>query len=312
MRSSTKAGLGLAALAALLWSPNFYIADGLIAAETGPSSLAAHFHLVFWGAAGLMLLTFLSGRLDELSILNRRETYFLVLAAAGGYGFWMLRAMSLDSLDPDRAHLLIYAAPVFMGVFSLLGREPADGRGFFALVLGFVGCIMLVEGTGGETTGGSLQAHLLALGAAGCWAAFTVMARPLMREEKALPVAALVLSAGAACLLVTCLGTGDSVLSVSVGQLGLCVAGGAVSVGVAAALWLKALGMVPAVGAAPWWYMALVFGSVGRAVAQGRFGSQFWWLLGGTALVLMALGSASRGGARNLVTMSDVIRTGGG
>lgn len=312
MHRQNRTGFLLATVAALLWSPHFALVERLVSSPEGPSPLVAQFHVVLWGAALLMLALFAGGRLGELSVLNRREAPLLVLIALGGYGFWLLRGTALAALPAQRARLLFYTAPLLIGALSLFGRRTADGRAFFALVLGFVGCIMLVEGTGGQqaTGAGTAGGHLFALASAACWAGFSLLAAPLVREERLLPVAALVLTAGAACLLVTCISTGQNVLGISLPQLGRAALGGAVTVGLATLAWLAALRRLPAVALASWWYLGLVFGSGASVLRQGRLGDDFWWLLGGTVLVLMALGSGSRSRTRGSATMSDLIRSG--
>ncbi len=306
-----RSGLAYALLAALLWSPHFSLVERLQVAGPQVPQMVAHFHFVFWAAAGLLLVLFLSGRLDELSIFGRRETQILVLGALGGYGFWLFRGLALESLPTSRARLLFYAAPIAVGVFSSFGRERADSRTFFGLLLGFVGCIMLAEGAmpGGGPAGG-MKAHALGALAAAGWGLFTLCARPLAREEKALPAVALILGVGAVCLFVTCLSTGANVLRVSVAQLGLSAVAGFFTVGVMMLAWLRCLRGVPAVAAAPWWYLGLAFAAAGRLVFAGGWGEGVWWVLGGAVLILMALHSAGAGRTGQAVTMGDIIRGG--
>ncbi|MHC4789262.1 MAG: hypothetical protein ACYS8K_08700, partial [Planctomycetota bacterium] len=89
MHPGQKSAFLFAALAALLWSPHFYVVDSL--SRGGVPALVLHFHLLFWPALVLLVGLFLLGRRSILAVFNRRETYFLILAAAGGYGFWVLR-----------------------------------------------------------------------------------------------------------------------------------------------------------------------------------------------------------------------------
>ncbi|MFW6189575.1 MAG: DMT family transporter [Planctomycetota bacterium] len=313
MARTGKAAFVFAALAALLWSPHHYVLEWLLSGTSPVPFLVAQFHFVFWAAVGLMLILFLSGRLDEVSVFQRRETRFLLLAAAGGYGFWTLRALAFDGLSPDRARLLFYLAPLLIGIFSLLGEERAGGRPLFGLVLGFVGCIMLLQGApGAPGAGGGLWSYLAAVAAAACWALFALAVRPVVRHEGSLSVAAVVTAIGAVCILVTSISKGENPLSVTAGQLGAAASAGVVTVGLMMALWLKCLSRMPAVAAAPWWYLGLVFGTIGRAVVAGEFGRSVWWLLGGGVLVVMALQTAAGGRGRQAVTMGDLIRREGG
>ncbi len=306
MYPAQKQAFALGVLAALLWSPHYYVLEPLRA--EGVPVLVMQFHLVFWPALALLVLLAVTGGAESLSVFKRRETHFLLLAATGGYGFYVLRALALGA-GPSHAHLLFYSAPLLMGLFSLLTRESADQRVALGLLLGFVGCIMIAEGqsTAGAAAGTeSWAGNLLAVGAAGCWALFALLARPVVREERALPTAALVLGIGAACLLVTCLSTGENVFGVSVRQLGTLALWGLVSVGLMTTAWLKFLASVPAALAAPFWYLGLGFGVLWARRAGWTVSP--WLAAPGAALLLVALYSAAAGRRSRGLTIGDIIR----
>jgi len=306
MRLPQRTSIAFGVLAALLWSPHFQLFSKLRAEAASP--LVLSFYFLLGGAGGLLLLLLLSGRIDELDAFKRRETYFILLAAFGGYGFWVLRSLSPGAAPGARAHLLFYAAPLAAGVLSFFTAERADGRAFFGLVLGFVGCIMMVPSGAQEFAG--LRGLLLGIAAAVCWGIFWLLARPIVREEKSLPVAALVTGIGAACLLVTCISTGAGIFEVRPGQLAAALVGGAVTVGFMMALWLRCLAGMAAPLAAGLWYLALLFSGLWALLGFGGARPDLWWLLGGGLLVLLGLHSALTGRRRRGVTMSDVIRGG--
>lgn len=314
MYRAQKTGFFLGVVAALLWSPHFYMVEslrparGAVEGQSGVAMLVAEFYFLLCAAAVLLLLLFLSGRLSELAVFKRRETHFLILAASGGYGFWLLRGLALEAVAPSHARLLFYLAPLLIALLSLLTRERADGRALLGLLFGFVGCIMIVQGQGSGAAGAiSVRNSLPAVGAAACWAVFSVVARPIVREEKALPVAALVTAIGAACLLVTCLSTGQSILEISPVQVWRSALIGACTVGLMMVFWLKCVGMVPVVLASPFWYLGLVFG---LALARWRGVSvSGWWALGGLVLVLLGLHTVLSGRQRAAVTIGDIIRS---
>ena len=316
MERSGKSAFLFAVLAALVWAPHFGIVEGLrtgpagAADAAGVSALVVQFYAVFWAAAGLLALLFLSGRGGELSMFNRRETSFLVMAALGGYAFWMLRAVALEDAAPARVHLLFYTAPLLIGAFSLMERERADGRILLGLLLGFIGCIMLMRSAGAPPAAGSWLRSLPAVGAAACWALFSVAARPVAREEKALPAAAIVLSVGAVLLFVTCVARGDGIFRIGVRQFGATLPLGLFTVGVMMVFWLRCLGSVSAAAAAPLWYLGLLFGVLGRAVLGGGPHGGLWWLLGGALLVLLGVQRSLSGRSARQLTLGDVIRGG--
>ncbi len=305
---SRKAAAAVGVLAAAFWSPHFQLVQRLTTGESPPSRLVLSFYFVLGAAIALSLVLFLTGRLSELRVFNRQETHFLLLAATGGYGFWVLRALALAELAPApaRAHLLFCAVPIFIAVLSVFAAERADGRTFIGLLLGFFGCVVLV--VPGHLMAGSLRGTLLALAAAACWALFTLAARSLMRQEKALPVVALVTAIGAACLLVTCLSTRESIFAVRPDQLGMALAGGFFTVGIMTALWLRCLAVMPAVLAAGFWYLGTLFGAIWAFLGWGGDRPNVWWLLVGGALILLGLHGALSGRRTAEVTLGDVIR----
>ncbi|MBA7662961.1 hypothetical protein ES703_70994 [subsurface metagenome] len=301
-----KQGFLFGVLAALLWAPHFYVVESLRPAKgvAGMPVLVAEFYFLLCGSVILLALLFVSGRLSELAVFKRRETHFLILAASGGYAFWLLRDAALAAISPAHAHLLFYSAPLLMGALSLLTAERADRRAVLGLLFGFVGGILILHRSGGAAA--SLQGSLLAVGAAACWALFSVMARPIVREEKALPVAVLVMAIGAACLLVTCLSRGENILAVKVPQLWTALLAGALTVGLMMVFWLKCVGMVPVALASPLWYLALVFG-----IAWARWRGLSiagWWALAGSVAILLGLHIALSGRRRTTVTIADIIR----
>ncbi len=307
MYRSGKAAFICGLFAALFWSPHFRMVQRIRAAEVSPPLLVLSFYVLLGAAAFLILLLFLAGKLSELDVFRRRETRFLILAATGGYGFWVFRALALERADASMAFVLFAATPVAIGVFSAFGREKASGGGFVGLLLGFVGCIML-SSPADRLTGG-LPAVLLGAGAATCWAVFSLAARPLARQEKALPTAAVVTGIGAACLLVTCLSTGESIGNIQPAQAGLALALGAVTVGLMTTFWLKCLAGVPAVVAAPLWYVGVLLGTIWGVLGMGEPRPKLWWLFGAAVLIGLGLHSAWSGRGRRRGTLSDIIRS---
>jgi drug/metabolite transporter (DMT)-like permease len=305
VQQSGKSAVAFAVMAGLLWAPHFRIVEGLRAGPAGVSPLIIQLYLVFWAAAALLVFLVLSGRLGELSAFHSRETHFLILAALGGYGCWMLQAVALESATASSPRLLFYVAPLLIGLFSVFSREQADRRSVMGLLLGFAGCIMLTKGfEGAHLWSGGLPA----VGAAACWALFSLGVRPIVREERALPVAALVLLIGTACLLVTCIARGDNPFHINLSQLFATVFAGVFTVGLVVVLWLKCLHAASAATVAPFWYLGLLFGALGRALIIGGLWSGFFWLLGGTVLVLLGIGNSLAHRDRKSMSISDVLR----
>ncbi len=306
MLRSDKMAVALGVVSALCWSPHFHLFNRLRTEADPPPVLVLSFYFVLGAAGALLLFMFLTGRLPELRAFKRRETRFLLLAGLGGYAFWMLRGVALRSLDPSRARLLFYTAPLLMGVFSLFSREKMDGRLLVGLVLGLIGCIMLTSPA--HLFSGPLRPVLVAVGAAACWALFSLAAVPLAREENVLPVAALVLGIGALCLFINCLSTVENIFAIRPGALLYALGAGALTIGLMMVFWLKCLGAMSAPLAGGLWYLGLVFGVFLSHLVLGGPAPNLWWTLGGTTLVLLGLHSALSGRRRQALTLSDIIR----
>jgi len=311
MRSDRTRGLAEGAVAALLWSPHFYFVRRAL--EGGGSVLTLQLHIVFWAAAACLFALFMTGRLGELSVLRRYDTVVIVLVLTGGYGFWLLRAMAIERAGEaglPYVHGLFYAGPLVMGLLALWGRQRPTGRQVFALVAGLAGCLVIAvsskQGYDGASGFPGLVAILLALGAAGCWAVFGLAARPIVSQEKVLPVLTVVLSAGAVCLLATCISTGENLLPASPGALWASMLLGALTVGIALGCWLKCLSVASPVTVAPLWHLGLVFGIPLVWWLAGR--SPSLWALAGTAVILVAMHSSFKKHRRPNLSISDLIR----
>jgi drug/metabolite transporter (DMT)-like permease len=145
---------------------------------------------------------------------------------------------------------------------------------------------------------GAVSGHTsrLALGSAACWAIFTLLARPAVREGRALPVLTIVLGVGAACLLATLLATGPGRLLIGGRALWLSMLAGGVCVGLGLLCWLGAVAIAPPATVAPLWYLTVVFGMVWVWRIGGV--TPGWRALPGAALVIVGacVAFAGRGG----------------
>ncbi len=310
MQAAQRSALFYGVLAALLWSPHFWVLESL--RRAGVPLLVAEFHCVFWPALAFVLALIVTGRGPLLLAHKGQETHVLALAAVGGYGFWVLRAVALDGAGLAHAQMLLYAAPVAIGLLSVFSAERTDRRTSFALILGFAGAVMLAQAQGrGALAGGiGAGAALAALAGAGCWAIFSLLARPLVREEPVLPVVALATGIGAFCLLVSCVATGEDLLvgfhKMTTAQLRTLMVTGFFTVGLMMVCWLKCLSKVSAVQAGSLWYLGLVFGAVWAAMAGWRV--SVWWTLAGAVLTLWAARAALSERQRSSITLGDIIR----
>ncbi|NLW49771.1 MAG: DMT family transporter [Candidatus Brocadiaceae bacterium] len=306
MRSSPRTAWAFGLVAAALWSPHFFMVESLRAG--GVSALAIAFHLLLWPAAACAGLVFLGGGGSVRAVFNRRETQLLVLAALGGYGFWTLRMLALDAGAVSPVRVLFCSVPLMMALMSLLGNEKADARALRGLVLGFAGCLALIAAGTESLWAGPVQGKLWAFGSAVCWAVFAVTARPVVREERVLPIVSLVLGIGVLCVGVTCLSRGENPFQLRPAQLRTAAVAGLLTVGLMTGAWLKCLAGTPVAQAGVFWYVAPLFGIV--AGWRHRPGLDLGWALAGTVLIILALRTVLRRRKRARLTMGDLIRSG--
>jgi drug/metabolite transporter (DMT)-like permease len=295
-------------MTALLWGPHYFVVRGLT--QAGVSGLVLQFHLLLWPALLSWGLLLLSGRRSDLGVFQRRETFFIVLAVLGGYGFWLLRGLALDAAAGAECRHLFYAVPLFMGVAAFLSRGQASGRAIAGLLLGFVGCYVMARwsGTGSSRIGIFSRAGLLGLGAAACWAAFSVLAPRVLKEARPLPVIALVTGIGTACILVTAVTMGANVLDLSWGQARSCAVAGVLTVGLMMSFWLRCLNGAATLRTGALWYLGMVTGTL-WSVLRYQHRPNWWSLLVGTILIGIAIYMTPDGGrSRQAATIGDVIR----
>jgi drug/metabolite transporter (DMT)-like permease len=307
MERPARTAVLLCTVATFLWSLNLPTLQSSHAAAVPLT--AAVFHALFWAALVLLLVLFLSGRTGELAALKYRETQVLFLAATGGYGFWLLGALALQAGSPPRAAFWFCSVPLLIAAISTATGEKADRRAVLGLLVGLAGCWLVARGQVARAQAGPTAGRggaFLALGASACWALFSVAARPLLREHKALPAAVLVTGLGAVCMLVTCLSMGEGIFDISLSQLSRLAFRSSFSVGLMTVLWLRALAVAPAVLAGPVWYLGAVFGVLWAYRAGEPLSA--WWILPGVVLIALGLRRSFAARQARSLTIADVIR----
>jgi drug/metabolite transporter (DMT)-like permease len=247
--------------------------------------------------------------MDELSVFNKKETQFLVLLATGGYGFWILQGLALRSLDPESARLVFYTAPLLMALMAAFSSEKAAGKLVGSLLMGFVGCIMImavptehVQAAGGAGWTG----YIAAGGWAACLALFSVVARRTVDDEQVMPVLTIVLAGGAVCVLVSCVAARVNVFALSGRQLIACAFAGGILGTAVFGFWTAALSRASLAKCAPFWYLTPVCGAVIRIWQEGSLPG--WWSIGGIVLIVLALRTSMSVSREASKTLGDILR----
>jgi drug/metabolite transporter (DMT)-like permease len=136
-----------------------------------------------YAAAGAVLLVIARGRLPRL---DRREALGLVALAATGLVLFNLFVIEgVRETDPATVGVIVGCVPVVLAIAGpLLERRPLSGRVIVAAFVVAAGAAGVQWAGGGVTPAGLL----LALGALGCEAAFSLLAVPHLKRLGALAV----------------------------------------------------------------------------------------------------------------------------
>jgi drug/metabolite transporter (DMT)-like permease len=136
-----------------------------------------------YAVAGAVLLVVARGRLPRL---DRNEAVGLVALAATGLVLFNLFVIEgVRETDPATVGVIVGCVPVVLAIAGpLLERRPLSGRVIVAAVVVAAGAAGVQWAGGGITAAGLL----LALGALGCEAAFSLLAVPHLKRLGALAV----------------------------------------------------------------------------------------------------------------------------
>ena len=283
-RASARAGQAASAgpSQALAGIANIVVAVGLFAAM---DALVKHLspvypvlQLVFFRSFfAFVPLSLLLLRAGGLGALATARPLGHVLRSLAGLASMLLFFLAFALLPLAEAIALSFAGPLFLTVLSipLLG-EKVGGRRWAAVLLGFVG-VMLIVRPGAGVFG---WVAAIPLGAALTYAFAMIFVRKLARSESN---AAIVFYFTLSCTVVSALGLPFVWVQPALADLPALVGVGLLG-GAAQLFMTQAFRLAPAAVVAPFEYLAILFG-IG-------FGYAFWgeipdgWTLGGAAVVV--------------------------
>lgn len=192
-RRLAEAGI-LAAI--VIWAANFVVVKASYAAF-GPLEFAA----LRFALAAATLLVLLRWREGSFRWPGRLAPVLFALGAIGFGGYQVLWALGLTSVTAGESALLVAAAPVFTAVLAgATGMDELTVPKVGGALLAFVGVTLVVTGGQAVAIGGSPVGSLLTLGAAACWAVYTVWATRVVRGITPLQLTAWTVVAGALVL----------------------------------------------------------------------------------------------------------------
>ena len=200
---------GLVAIAAFFWGANFVLAGPVLADL--PPLWAAALRFLF----GMVIMFAIARwRGEDLAGPARRHAWAYALLGAIGIGvFNVLFFYALQETSADNAALVMATNPLLTTLIAavLLGERPT-ARHLAALPLALFGVsVVISEGDLGRlATLHVAHGDLLMLGANLAWAFYNVLGRRYLPQGSPLANTTLVMSAGAAMLLVVGVGSGTT------------------------------------------------------------------------------------------------------
>ncbi len=181
-----------------IWGLNFPVVKGAFA-DLPPFA----FNGLRFSVAALLLLIVLRRLEAPKRIPGADIPRLLLLGLLGHAGYQTLFMAGLARTTAGHSSLILALVPLFVGALCvLLGLERPSPRIWAGLVIAFAGVFVLIAGGGGLASGGgSAVGDLLTLLASLCWAAYTVLSRPLLRRMSALRLTTVTLFFGLPVIL---------------------------------------------------------------------------------------------------------------
>ncbi len=192
----TRNDLGMLMTVAI-WGANITVAKQVFLAMTPGAFIALRF-----GLASVLLALLVVGRGGTLRASRATWLHALWVGIIGNSVYQLLFMNGLNRTTGANTALLIATAPVFTALYEVFrGREKPSRAGWAGIALSFLGMVLVLSARGAALGGTTLVGDLMILGAAVCWAIYTVGARPLLAEHSALKVTAMTMLTGTPLLL---------------------------------------------------------------------------------------------------------------
>jgi drug/metabolite transporter (DMT)-like permease len=192
----------VALLVVTIWGVNFVLLKEALALWDPLSFTFVRFVVMLALSLGVLFWT-ARGAMAPASAADRGR-----LALAGVLGFTLYMLLSIVGIDHTTAFsnaLLLAVAPLFTALLLRgFGLESVSPRQWLAMLVALVGVVVFLADKAADGIGSASVGDLLCLAAAGCFAAYAVVNRPLLAQYPAARVTAWALVIGSLpVLLVT-------------------------------------------------------------------------------------------------------------
>ena len=297
MISSHSKGIAYGIAASILWGSTYVVARYLVELRELDPYYTAAVRFSFGALFALLYVLITQGYAKTIAA-TRFSAQLVALGALGIFAMGSLLFISAQLTTSINSSLIINANAIFIAGFALLIHERVTWLQFVGLFVGLAGCgIVMLGATPPQPLPPSdnLLGCLAALGAAVCWAAYTVCGKRTVRSLGGLQTSAWAMVAGAAMLTAVALARGAVRPLTGLELLALAYLGLGPSA-IAMGLWYKALELVDSAVLGPSQYVAPIISVLlGWFFLREPLGPHF--IIGGI-LVLAGVYLATRNMAR--------------
>lgn len=160
---------------------------------------------IFAATVAFAVLAVAAHRRGTARPVSRRDVVALLgLGVLGNCVYQTLFAEGVAHTRAGTAALLLSSSPVLIAMIGRwLGVERIGRRGYAGVALSMAGiAIVVLGGATHAVLGGSLTGDAIVLGAAVCWAVYTVLLEPLTHRVSLIDISALTLIGGAVPLMI--------------------------------------------------------------------------------------------------------------
>jgi drug/metabolite transporter (DMT)-like permease len=176
----------------VFWAGNFIVVKAAL--EVVPPLAFTFLRYVLASATLLVLLRWREGpiRLPHGDILR-----LAVLGSVGFGCYQVIWPVALKTIPAADSALLIATTPVITALLAVaIGAEAAKSVKLVGALVSFVGVALVISAGQGVNLGVSLIGDLLTLGAAACWALYTVFGADVLRRHSPLAATTWAIVAG--------------------------------------------------------------------------------------------------------------------
>ena len=166
----------------VFWAGNFIVVKGAIAILP-----PVGFTFLRYVVAALSLVILLRWREGAISV-PRGDVARILLLGVVGFGFYqVLWTVALQTVPAGDSALLIAATPVMTALLAMaIGADTPNAIKLIGAFVSFTGVGLVIAAGQGLTLGASIGGDLLTLGAAACWAIYTVFGARILRRHSPL------------------------------------------------------------------------------------------------------------------------------